>query len=495
MKNEQSTSLVEQFVTEILKKGTYHELDRRYLINRIYAMVGEQPLEKVTAVNDLLQLQDALIETAIQNHKIEDNPTDREILGADLMNFMTPTPYEVNTKFWDLYQKSPQTATAYFYQLSRDNDYIKTRAIAKNIEFPVPTNYGNLEITINLSKPEKDPRAIALAQKTVSTSYPQCQLCLENEGYEGRVGHPARGNHRIVRLQLDGETWGFQYSPYAYFAEHCIFISEVHRPMHIDRTTFQNLVAITKLFPDYFVGSNADLPIVGGSILSHDHYQGGKHEFPMAVAAIAKPFELNGFVNVSAGTVKWPMSVIRLKSGSESALVSAATKILKVWQNYDDPKRDIRHETNGEKHHTITPIVRQRAGRFEMDLVLRDNQTSKQYPDGIFHPHQDVQHIKKENIGLIEVMGRAILPARLKAELLEVQRYLLKQSNEMKPYHKKWADQLQEKYQFTADNVQEIVDQEVGRVFLRVLEDAGVFKQTTDGQTGFMKFIHKVNEV
>lgn len=491
MKNE--PKLVDQFVDEILKRGTYHELDRRYLINRIFALVGEQSLTSKQTAVDLLQLHDLLIETAIQNGKIQDNPTEREILGADLMDFVTSTPYQVNTKFWDLYQKSPQSATGYFYKLSRENDYIKTRAIAKNIEFPVPTDYGKLEITINLSKPEKDPRAIALAQTTVSTSYPQCQLCMENEGYEGRVGYPARGNHRIVRMQLDGETWGFQYSPYAYFAEHCIFISDEHRPMHIDRPTFQNLMVIVKYFPDYFVGSNADLPIVGGSMLSHDHYQGGKHEFPMAVVAVETPFELTGFANVSAGIVKWPMSVIRLKSGSESSLVDAATKILRVWQEYDDPKRDIRHETEGVQHHTITPIVRKRAGRFEMDLVLRDNQTSKQYPDGIFHPHQDVQHIKKENIGLIEVMGRAILPARLKNELQEVERYLLNQPNKMKTYHQTWAERLQAKHDFTTANVEQIVDQEVGHVFLRVLEDAGVFKRTPDGQAGFKQFIQKVN--
>lgn len=493
MEDEQSTGLVSQFVTEIIKHGTYHELDRRYLINRIFALVGEQPLAEQPAKQNLLQIHDLLIEMAIQNHKIQDNPTEREILGADLMDFLTPTPYAVNAKFWDLYQHSAQKATNYFYELSRENDYIKTRAIAKNIEFPVATDYGDLEITINLSKPEKDPRAIALAQTTTSTTYPKCQLCLENEGYEGRVGYPARGNHRLIRLQLDGETWGFQYSPYAYFSEHCIFISDQHRPMHIDRATFQNLVAITKLFPDYFVGSNADLPIVGGSMLSHDHYQGGKHDFPMAKAPIERPFELIGFANVQAGIVKWPMSVIRLTSDSETDLIDAATHILQVWQHYDDVKRDIRHATDGQLHHTITPIVRQCQGQLEMDLVLRDNQTSKRYPDGIFHPHKDVQHIKKENIGLIEVMGRAILPARLKTELQEVARYLLGQPNAMKAYHQTWADQLK-KQEITPENVHEVINQAVGHVFLRVLEDAGVFKRTEDGRVGFQAFIQTVNQ-
>ena len=486
-------NIVENFVTKVLEQGPYQELDRQYLVNRIYALVGETDPQLEKHPSNFLEIHDALIEMAIQNKKIEDNPTEREILGADLMNFATPTPSQVNAKFWNLYQKSASAATTYFYQLSQHNDYIKTRAIAKNIEFPVATDYGNLEITINLSKPEKDPRAIALAQTQQSISYPQCQLCMENEGYEGHVGYPARANHRIVRLLLDGETWGFQYSPYAYFAEHCIFISETHRPMHIDRSTFQNLVALTKLFPEYFVGSNADLPIVGGSMLSHDHYQGGKHNFPMAMAKVETSFKLGDYPDVQAGIVKWPMSVIRLASEDEGELVNAATHILDTWRKYRDPDRQIQCETEGINHHTITPIVRKRAGQFEMDLVLRDNQTSKQYPDGIFHPHADVQHIKKENIGLIEVMGRAILPARLKTELQEVQRYLLAQPNQMKAYHKNWADEVKQRHTITDTNVQEILNQEVGHVFLRVLEDAGVFKRTSDGQTGFLKFIKAIN--
>ncbi|WP_412989133.1 UDP-glucose--hexose-1-phosphate uridylyltransferase [Pediococcus siamensis] len=493
MKEEQTKDLVAQFADKIIEQKTYHEMDRRYLINRLYALVGERPLAGVPETTDLLQLHDLLVAMAVQNGKIQDNVTEREILGTNLMAFLTPTPYQVNAKFWDLYQHSADQATAYFYGLSQQNDYIKTRAIAKNVVFPVATEYGKLEITINLSKPEKDPRAIALAQTQRSTTYPKCQLCLENEGYDGRVGYPARGNHRVIRLQLDGETWGFQYSPYAYFAEHCIFISEIHRPMHIDHATFQNLVAITKLFPNYFVGSNADLPIVGGSMLSHDHYQGGKHDFPMAIAPVERPIRLRHFATVQAGIVKWPMSVIRLTSTSETDLVAAADHILAVWQRYDDLQRNIRHATHGINHHTITPIVRRKGTAFEMDLVLRDNQTSSQYPDGIFHPHQDVQHIKKENIGLIEVMGRAILPARLKAELQEVARYLLAQPNEMKAYHKPWADQMQATHHITAKNVTAVIDEAVGQVFLRVLEDAGVFKRTPDGQQGFDLFIQAVN--
>jgi galactose-1-phosphate uridylyltransferase, family 2 len=404
------------------------------------------------------------------------------------MDFITPLPSKVNQKFWNLYQVSPETATNYFYQLSQKNDYIKTKAIAKNISYDVKTNYGNLEITINLSKPEKDPKAIAAAGRQVQTGYPKCQLCMENEGYLGRLGYPARSNHRIIRFTLGGQTWGFQYSPYAYFNEHAIFLNQIHQPMIINQHTFNNLLEITRLFPQYFVGSNADLPIVGGSMLSHDHYQGGRHVFPMMKAPIEREIEMP-IDGVKAGIVKWPLSTIRLTSQNPEELVKAATLIHENWMNYSDETVDVRAYTNETRHHTVTPIAYRQDNDYILDIVLRDNQTSAKYPDGIFHPHQDVQHIKKENIGLIEVMGRAILPARLKTELKEVERYLLKQPNKMAEYHKTWADELQTKYNFTDDNVSEIVDKEAGLVFKRVLEDAGVFKWNDQGQAAFDKFI------
>lgn len=474
---------VTQFVDKIIKADNdYQELDRIYLYNRICALVGDDNHQS----DD--DLKTALLKTAVANQKITDNQTEKEILNDQLMDFLTPLPSRVNQKFWNLYQKSPSAATDYFYQLSQDNDYIKVKAIAKNIAYSVPTEYGDIEITINLSKPEKDPKAIALAGKSKQTGYPKCQLCLENEGYLGRLGYPARSNHRVIRLTLGGQTWGFQYSPYAYFNEHAIFLNKLHQPMIINQHTFNNLLELIRLFPQYFVGSNADLPIVGGSMLSHDHYQGGKHNFPMMKAPIQREITLP-VAGVTAGIVKWPMSTIRLQSKDPEALVKAATLIHESWMNYSDESVDVRAYTKGIRHHTVTPIAYRKEDEYVLDIVLRDNQTSKAYPDGIFHPHEDVQHIKKENIGLIEVMGRAILPARLKSELKEVERYLLKQPNKMMAYHKTWADQLQAKYSISADNVEKIVAKETGLVFARVLEDAGVFKWDTQGQEAFDKFI------
>lgn len=476
-------SCVDQFVDLIVDSDNdYQELDKTYLYNRICALVGDDNHQ----TDD--NIKTALIKTAIKNGKIEDNQTEKEILNDQLMNFVTPLPSKVNAKFWNLYQKSPETATNYFYKLSQDNDYIKVKAIAKNISYQVKTDYGNLEITINLSKPEKDPKTIALAGKQKQTGYPKCQLCMENEGYLGRLGYPARSNHRIIRFTLGGQTWGFQYSPYAYFSEHAIFLNKIHQPMIINQHTFNNLLEIIKIFPQYFVGSNADLPIVGGSMLSHDHYQGGRHQFPMMKAKIDRDISLP-VKNVKAGIVKWPLSTIRLTSDNPEQLVAAATLIHENWKNYSDETVDVRAFTDKTRHHTVTPIAYKVDDNYVLDIVLRDNQTSKEFPDGIFHPHQDVQHIKKENIGLIEVMGRAILPARLKDELKEVERYLLKQPNQMAEYHKAWADKLQEKYDFNEDNVSEIVDKETGLVFGRVLEDAGVFKWDQQGQEAFDKFI------
>ena len=479
-------SCVDKFVDQIIASDNdYQELDRIYLYNRICALVGDDNHQTDDDVKT------ALIETAIKNKKIDGSQTSKEILNDQLMDFVTPLPSKVNDKFWNLYQKSPERATNYFYQLSQTNDYIKTKAIAKNISYTVKTNYGDLEITINLSKPEKDPKAIAAAGKQVQNGYPKCQLCMENEGYLGRLGYPARSNHRIIRFTLGGQTWGFQYSPYAYFSEHAIFLNRIHQPMIINQHTFNNLLEIIRIFPQYFVGSNADLPIVGGSMLSHDHYQGGRHDFPMMKAPIEREIEIP-VDNVKAGIVKWPLSTIRLTSSDPEELVKAATLIHENWMNYTDESVDVRAYTNETRHHTVTPIAYRKGVDYVLDIVLRDNQTSAKYPDGIFHPHQDVQHIKKENIGLIEVMGRAILPARLKDELKEVERYLLKQPNKMAAYHKTWADKLATKYEFTDDNVSEIVAQETGLVFGRVLEDAGVFKWNDQGQAAFDKFIESL---
>lgn len=481
--------LATQFVSQILKLNPdFAPLDRIYLINRVYALVGQQVSTK-KKVSNLLDLVTLLVDAAVENQKIKDNITEREILEAALMDLVTPRPATVNRLFWNQYQISPQTATDAFYQLSCQNDYIKTRAIAKNSVFSVATDYGDLEITINLSKPEKDPKAIAAAGKQKQVGYPQCQLCMENEGYLGRLGYPARSNHRIIRLMLGGETWGFQYSPYAYFKEHAIFLAQQHRPMMINQHTFSNLLAIVRMFPHYFVGSNADLPIVGGSMLAHDHYQGGRHVFPMMKAPVGHHFKVAG---VSAGIVKWPLATIRLISTSPAKLVNAATKILQVWQHYSDEAVDIRAYTNQIRHHTVTPIAYRQGDQYVLDVVLRDNQTSAKHPDGIFHPHPDVQHIKKENIGLIEVMGRAILPARLKAEMQVVADYLLGKKVQVAPYHKKWVAELQRQHQFTASNVHQILDREIGLVFARVLEDAGVFKQTAQGQAAFKRFIQQL---
>lgn len=485
---------LEQFVDDVIASpSAYSALDRTYVTNRVLALVGEGPLV-TAATTDLSDLTTALVQTAVQNQQIADTPSTREILADQLMDLVTPLPSVLNQTFWDKYQVSPQTATDYFYQLSKANDYVKTKAIAKNVVFNTATDFGDLEITINLSKPEKDPKAIAAARNQPQNGYPLCQLCMENEGYLGRLGYPARSNHRIIRMTVNGEPWGFQYSPYAYFNEHSIFLDAVHRPMVINRQTFVNLLEIIKQLPHYFVGSNADLPIVGGSMLSHEHYQGGRHDFPMMKAPVVKTIDL-GVSGVTAGIVKWPMSTIRLSSSDATALVDAALKVHNVWQHYSDEEVDVRAYTGTTRHHTTTPIARKVGDQYVLDLVLRDNQTSANFPDGIFHPHQDVQHIKKENIGLIEVMGRAILPARLKTELAEVAKYLLGRHNHMVAMHQPWADALRQRYHFNDDNVTQILDREVGLVFARVLADAGVFKWNDAGLAAFDRFVAAVKAV
>ena len=487
-------TLVDKFVTHVISESSFEEMDRIYLTNRVLARVGDGVLEVETNLDKLIDLKDQLVEEAVRLGTIEDSQTAREILGAELMDLVTPCPSQVNRDFWETYAQSPEQAIADFYQLSQKNDYIKLKAIAKNIAYRVPSDYGELEITINLSKPEKDPKEIAAAKLVQASHYPQCQLCLENEGYHGRVNHPARSNHRIIRFEMAGQEWGFQYSPYAYFNEHCIFLVGQHRPMVISHQSFERLLAIVEQFPGYFAGSNADLPIVGGSILTHDHYQGGRHVFPMELAPLQKTFRFAGFEKVKAGIVKWPMSVLRLTSASKEDLINLSDKILQEWRQYSDPEVQILAETDGTPHHTITPIARKRDGQFELDLVLRDNQTSAEHPDGIYHPHKDVQHIKKENIGLIEVMGLAILPPRLKAEVEQVVSYLVGEADTVADYHQEWADQLRAQYPDITDKEKalEIVKDSVGTIFARVLEDAGVYKQTEQGQAAFMRFVEQV---
>lgn len=483
--------VLDAFVTAVIAASDYEEMDRIYLKNRIMSRVGEEGLDAPTQKEDLIALKDQLVEIAVANSKIQDSMAAKDSLGAELMDWITPSPSQVNHRFWETYRQSKEDAIADFYALSKRNDYIKVKAIAQNIAFETQTPYGSLEITINLSKPEKDPKDIAAAKLAKASHYPACQLCFENEGYQGRLDHPARANHRIIRFDMDGHDWGFQYSPYAYFNEHCIFLDSQHVPMAISRKTFERLLTIVETFPGYFAGSNADLPIVGGSILTHDHYQGGRHTFPMELAPVEESFTIPGFESVSVGIVNWPMSVLRLQSDDKAQLISLADHILESWRSYSDPAVQVLAVSDGQPHHTITPIARIRDGHYELDLVLRDNQTSPEHPDGIYHPHADVQHIKKENIGLIEVMGLAILPPRLKEELKQVQDYLLGRESTVATYHQAWADDLKATNPAITDeaDAEALVRESVGQIFARVLEDAGVYKRTVEGQAAFRRFV------
>ena len=483
--------VLDAFVTAVIAASDYEEMDRIYLKNRVMSRVGEEGLDAPAKKEDLIALKDQLVEIAVANSKIQDCMAAKDSLGAELMDWITPSPSQVNHRFWETYRQSKEDAIADFYDLSKRNDYIKVEAIAQNIAFEAETPYGSLEITINLSKPEKDPKDIAAAKLAKASHYPACQLCFENEGYQGRLDHPARANHRIIRFDMDGHDWGFQYSPYAYFKEHCIFLDSQHVPMTISRKTFERLLTIVETFPGYFAGSNADLPIVGGSILTHDHYQGGRHTFPMELAPVEESFSVEGFEAVSVGIVNWPMSVLRLQSDDKAQLIALADHILTAWRGYSDPAAQVLAVSDGQPHHTITPIARIRDGHYELDLVLRDNQTSPEHPDGIYHPHADVQHIKKENIGLIEVMGLAILPPRLKEELKQVQEYLLGRENTVANYHQPWADDLKSTHPAITKEAEAeaLVRESVGQIFARVLEDAGVYKRTAEGQAAFRRFV------
>ena len=477
--------LMEKFADQVIASGTYEPLDRIYVLNKIRGFVGDEDVE----AKDDEPVVSQLVDLAVKRGKIDDGQTAKEILNDHLYDLMTPTPSVVNHKFWEKYQQSPSTATDWFYNLCTSNDYVKVAAIKKNVVFDKPTKYGNLEITINLSKPEKDPKAIAAAAHDTAKKYPQCALCMENEGYKGRLGQAARSNHRIIRITVGGQQWGFQYSPYAYFHEHCIFLDSKHEPMKINRQTLINLVEIEKQFPDYFVGSNADLPIVGGSMLAHEHYQGGKHIFPMMKASIKKELHFAEYPAVDAGIVNWPMSDIRLTSTDTEQLIDLGTHIIKVWDQYSDESLNIKAFDGQARHHTVTPIMHREGDKFVLDLVLRDNNTNNEYPLGIFHPHKKLWHIKKENIGLIEVMGRAILPARLKDELNEVKKFWLGAENKIADSHLPWAKEVQSGINITADNVDEVMEQELANVFANVLENAGVFKDEAAGNEGWQRFV------
>jgi len=472
--------------------------DEIYVRNRMMYFLGMDDfvvVERIHTEDTLPALLDKLVTFACQQEVIEDLFDAKEILASNIVDCFMPKPSAVNRLFYEKYNHSAEDATNYFYELSKSSNDIQTRQIAKNINYQVNTDVGKLDITINLSKPEKNPQDIITAKIAKNTDYPQCLLCIENEGYAGRIGYPARSNHRLIRLNLLGEPWYLQYSPYAYYHEHCIVLSKEHRDMELSRQSFLRLLAFVEQFPHYFLGSNADLPIVGGSILSHDHYQGGRYEFAMAKAAEEATFQLRAFPVVQCSLLKWPMSTIRLKSKTPASLADAAAYILENWRQYSDASVEVVAYTNHTPHNTVTPIARQKSGLLELDIVLRNNRTNAEHPLGIFHPHHDVQHIKKENIGLIEVMGLAVLPARLIGELAQVEQYVLGTTHHVTEYHQQWAEQLKSKYknQVQQKNVHELIRQETAAKFLRVLEDAGVFKRDVQGIGAFKKFIGTLN--
>ena len=479
-------------------KGLIEECDRTWAENRVLGALGLSEYERPETIPsmELEEILKALLDDAEARGVISGGITERDLLDTELMGRLTPRPSQVIAEFKEKLKDSPKAATDWFYCLCQDTDYIRRYRIAKDVKWVTATAYGDLDITINLSKPEKDPRAIAAARTAAQSGYPKCQLCRENEGYAGRMNHPARQNHRIIPVTIDGQSWFFQYSPYVYYNEHCIVFNGKHVPMKIDRSTFRKLLDFVVQFPHYFVGSNADLPIVGGSILSHDHFQGGHYTFAMERAPIEKTVSFPGFDDVTAGIVKWPMSVIRLRCADDNRLVDLAEKILAAWRAYSDPDAGIYAETGGEPHNTITPIARKRDGQYELDLVLRNNLTTEEYPLGVFHPHPELHHIKKENIGLIEVMGLAVLPSRLKGELAQLAQVLVSggdlRADEAIAKHADWAEELKTRYTFTAENVMDILHTEVGHVFARVLEDAGVYKCTSEGREAFQRFINSV---
>ena len=482
-----------------LEKGLISKRDEVYAVNRILEILNLDSIEceeDFEAVN-LEQTLKELLDYAAEKGIIEDTVTHRDLFDTKLMSALMPRPSEVTDKFYSLYKNSPKEATDYFYNLSCDSDYIRRYRIIKDMKWTASTEYGELDITINLSKPEKDPKAIAAAKKAPQAGYPKCMLCKECEGYAGRLNFPARGNHRIIPITINDSDWCFQYSPYVYYNEHCIVFNSLHTPMSINHDTFRKLLDFVKLFPHYFVGSNADLPIVGGSILSHDHFQGGNYTFAMAKAPIEHTISFDGFADVEAGIVKWPMSVIRLRSEKSERLIELASEILDAWRGYTDEDAFIFAETDGEPHNTITPIARKAGDVYELDLVLRNNITTDEHPLGVYHPHSELHHIKKENIGLIEVMGLAVLPARLKTELNELKTAILNneniEENENLAKHSEWTKEIKAKYKnISKENIDGIIETEVGLVFAKVLEHAGVFKRDEKGLASFLKFTESI---
>lgn len=488
---------IKKLVQYGIQTGLTPECERIYTTNLLLDLFHEDEYQDTDCDLSLIVLEDVLkelLDEACSRGIIEDSIVYRDLFDTKLMNCLMPRPSQMQSEFWKRYKESPKTATEYYYKLSQDSDYIRRYRVCKDMKWTVDTDYGTLDITINLSKPEKDPKAIAAARNAKASSYPKCLLCMENEGYAGRTNHPARENHRIIPITVNDSGWGFQYSPYVYYNEHCIVLNGEHVPMKIEKNTFRKLFDFVKLFPHYFLGSNADLPIVGGSILSHDHFQGGHYTFAMAKAPVVRNFVVDGFEDVTAGIVKWPLSVIRLQSSDENRIIELADHILKTWRGYTDEDAFIYAETDGQPHNTITPIARMHGDLYELDLTLRNNITTGEHPLGVYHPHAELHHIKKENIGLIEVMGLAVLPSRLKDELELLTEYILEKkdirSNETLQKHADWVEGFLPDYpDLNPDNIDGILKQEVGKVFCQVLEDAGVYKCTEEGMNAFGRFI------
>ena len=488
---------IESLVCYAMNRGLAQPEDHICLVNRLLEVLrlDDYAPSQEELSEDLEEILAGILDYACANGLCDDNITARDLFDTKIMGVLTPMPREVIRTFREKYSADPEAATDWYYQFSQDTDYIRTYRIARDMRWKFDSAYGQLDITVNLSKPEKDPKAIAAAKNAPQSAYPKCQLCAENEGYAGRMNHPARQNHRIIPITVSGADWCLQYSPYVYYNEHCIVFNSQHIPMKIDRSAFEKLLSFTAAFPHYFVGSNADLPIVGGSILSHEHFQGGRYTFAMETAPIREEVTFAGYEDIRAGIVNWPMSVIRLTGSDPVRIADLAEKILNQWRGYSDETVGVVAFSDGEPHNTITPIARRRGTDFELDLVLRCNITTEEYPLGVFHPHQDKHHIKKENIGLIEVMGLAVLPSRLKKELTDLAAALATGAaltGELEK-HATWATALQAQYTFTEDNALDILLQETGRVFAGVLEDAGVYKNDQQGEAAFRRFIAAVN--
>ena len=491
---------IDSLLSSLVQYGIDRELiavsDRVFILNQLLdalALQSYTPSEPEDL--PLEEILKGLLDDAVNRGICAGDITSRDLLDTRLMGILTPRPHEVRSRFAALYAQSPRTATDWYYRFSQDTDYIRRYRMVKDVRWEAETAYGNLVITINLSKPEKDPRAIAAARNAPQSDYPKCLLCAENEGYAGQMNQPPRQNHRIIPVTVAGSEWFMQYSPYVYYNEHCIVFNARHTPMVIDRESFGKLLSFVTDFPHYFVGSNADLPIVGGSILSHDHFQGGHFVFPMEKAPVEVKCSFEGFDEIQAGIVKWPLSVIRLTGPDRDRLIDLADKILGCWRGYTDEAAFIFAETEGVPHNTITPIARRRGTDYELDLVLRNNITTEEHPLGVYHPHAELHHIKKENIGLIEVMGLAVLPARLKKELNELAEALISGApltGDLEK-HAPWAEELKKQYTFTPENTVSILRTEVGKIFARVLEHAGVFKRDPDGKAAFERFIETVN--